>query len=155
MRTRAAATLSLLAVCLEWIQDDGWFDLEELRTPELFKRLAYPYIDSELLTRESLLPRTGGPQPAGYGSAEAITAVREAYRVLVPFRLFTRSHLHHYLGSDQEFRRLVHVSFGFWVHSIVYWQSGCLHTAGRDCTPLPGEVSLSEMGVCSVFSRAT
>jgi hypothetical protein len=98
---------ALLAACLEWIQDDGWFDLEELRTPELFKRLAYPYIDSELLTRESLQPRTGGPRPADYGSAEAISAVREAYRVLSPFRLFTRSHVHHYLGSDREFRAAV------------------------------------------------
>ena len=35
------------------------------------------------------------------------------------------------------------------------WQSGCLHTARRDCTLFPGDVSLSEMAVCSVFSRAT
>jgi len=121
---------ALLAVCLEWIQDDGWFDLEELRTPELFKRLAYPYIDSELLTRESLLPRTGGPQPAGYGSAEAITAVREAYRVLVPFRLFTRSHLHHYLGSDQEFRTAA---------AIPQWTDEDLWTAVSD-TALTGRL---------------
>jgi len=98
---------ALLAACLEWIQDDGMFDLEPLRSPEMFQRLATPYISGELLARESLLPGLGGNPAAADGSWAALDAVREAYRVLAPFRLFTRSHLHHYLELDPAFRAAV------------------------------------------------
>jgi hypothetical protein len=95
---------ALLTACLEWIQEDGMFDLDELKSPEKFRELASPYISGELLARESLLPRMTGNPLDRDGFAAALRAVQEAYRVLAPFRLFTRSHLHHYLEADAGLR---------------------------------------------------
>lgn len=100
---------ALLTACLEWIQEDGMFDLEPLRSPEMFQYLASPYISGELLAKESLLSsldRNGNPM-TDERSAEALSAIQHAYRVLAPFRLFTRSHVHHYLDSDPGFRDAV------------------------------------------------
>jgi hypothetical protein len=98
---------ALLTACLEWIKEDETFNLAPLRSTEKFRELASPYINGELLARESLLPvlvdRNGNPVTEEQ-AAGALVAVREAYRVLAPFRLFTRSHLHHYLESDRDFR---------------------------------------------------
>ena len=88
---------ALLVRCLQWIHDQEWLDLARLDSPELFDELTNPYIRQGLLTQESLFPEDRQ-------SAGSLAALEHAYRVLAPFRLFTRSHLKHYVESDAGFR---------------------------------------------------
>jgi hypothetical protein len=88
---------ALLVRCLDWIRDEEWFGMEGLETQELFEELTGPYIQSELLAPQSLFP--GGPAQGD----EPLKALAHAFRVLSPYRLFTRSHLCHYLESDDSF----------------------------------------------------
>jgi hypothetical protein len=87
---------ALLARCLQWIVEQEWTDLDRMVEPGTFRRLAGPYIQSDLLTSESLFPgdsRHGDDQ---------LSAVRYAYRLLAPYRLFTQSHLRHHLERDPD-----------------------------------------------------
>jgi hypothetical protein len=89
---------ALIARCLRWIRDEEGVEMERLEKRELFEQFAYPYIQQELLTPESLLP---------YGQRqdeESLRALMQAYRVLAPYRLFTQSHLRHHRENDDEFR---------------------------------------------------
>lgn len=90
---------ALLVRSLEWIRHEEWFEMEKLETQELFEELTDPYIQNELLARQSLLP---GGQVQGDGP---LTALAHAFRVLVPYRLFTMSHLRHHFESDAAFSR--------------------------------------------------
>lgn len=96
---------ALLVPCLQWIRKEEWLELERLDTDELFAEIAHPYIRERLLARDSLYPeaderphrwREGQP-------GEQLYAVTEAFRLLVPYRLFTQSHLRHHVGSDRNF----------------------------------------------------
>jgi hypothetical protein len=89
---------ALIARCLRWIRAEDFVDLERLATPELFAQLMYPYVEEELLTSAGLL-QSEGQRPDG-----PLEALKHAYRVLAPFRLFTHSHLRHRLEHDAEFR---------------------------------------------------
>jgi TIR domain len=89
---------ALLVHCLQWIQLQEWLEMERLESQELFDELTDSYIREELLTQESLLPED---QEESGGS---LVALEQAYRVLTPFRLFTKSHLRHYLEHDPAFR---------------------------------------------------
>jgi hypothetical protein len=95
----------LLVPCLQWIRKEEWLELERLGTEELFAEIAHPYIEERLLAQDSLYPeaderphrwRQGRP-------GEQLYAVAEAFRLLVPYRLFTQSHLRHHVGSDRDF----------------------------------------------------
>jgi hypothetical protein len=89
---------ALLVRCLKWIRESEWVEIEDLESQEIFDLLADPYIEDILLARDSLLP--GGP-----GQAEGqLHALKQAFRVLVPYRLFTQSHLRHHDTLDAEFR---------------------------------------------------
>lgn len=88
---------ALLVRCLQWIDTQEWLEMERLESQELFDELTDPYVRQGLLTQESLFPD-------GRQTGESQTALEQAYRVLAPFRLFTRSHLTHYLESDPAFR---------------------------------------------------
>jgi hypothetical protein len=87
---------ALLARCLQWIVDQQWTDLDRMADPDIFRRLAGPYIESDLLTNESLFP---GDFSQGDGH---LLALRSAYRLLAPYRLFTLSHLRHHLERDPD-----------------------------------------------------
>lgn len=87
---------ALLALCLRWIDDQAWTDLHRMARPEIFREVAGSYIESDLLTRESLIP---GRDPR---SGDQVLALRHAYRLLAPYRLFTRSHLQHHLERDPD-----------------------------------------------------
>jgi TIR domain len=87
---------ALLALCLKWVVEQEWTDLDRIADPDIFRKLAGPYIRSDLLTSESLFPgdaRKGDDQ---------LSALRYAYRLLAPYRLFTQSHLRHHLERDPD-----------------------------------------------------
>jgi hypothetical protein len=63
---------------------------------DVFRALAGHYIESDLLTGESLFPGD-----AGRGD-DQLKALKDAYRLLSPYRLFTQSHLRHHLDRDPE-----------------------------------------------------
>ncbi len=88
---------ALLVRCLQWIEAQGWVGMERLESQDLFEKLTDPYIQEGLLTPDSLLP--GGREQADM----PLHALEQAYRILVPYRLFTRSHLKHHLESDLAF----------------------------------------------------
>jgi TIR domain len=92
---------ALLARCLQWVAAQQWTDLERMEDPGIFWRLAGPYIESDLLTSESLFP---GDSTQG---DDQLAAVRQAYRLLAPYRLFTQSHLRHHLERDPELTDLM------------------------------------------------
>jgi TIR domain-containing protein len=100
---------AILAACLEWIRDEQWLRLERLDTQIQFNKLTEPYIKQTLLASDSFFP---GPTEVARNmtpeGADAITAVLErAYRALVPYRLFTQSHLRHHLENDAEFNDML------------------------------------------------
>jgi TIR domain len=86
----------LLARCLQWIVGQQWTDLDRMAEPETFRNLAGPYIESELLTSESLSPGDSRR------SDDQLLALRSAYRLLAPYRLFTQSHLRHHVDHDPD-----------------------------------------------------
>jgi hypothetical protein len=89
---------ALLVKCLQWIQREHWLELERLEDQERFEELLVPYIEKGLLTSASLLP-------GGRGRAQKpLEALVETYRVLVPYRLFTQSHLRHYEDTNANFK---------------------------------------------------
>lgn len=87
---------ALLARCLQWIVEQEWTDLDRMADPHIFRRLAGPYIESDLLTNESLFP---GDFSQGDGHLQAL---QSAYKLLAPYRLFTLSHLRHHLARDPD-----------------------------------------------------
>jgi hypothetical protein len=87
---------ALLALCLKWIVDQEWTDLDRMAEPDIFRMLAGPYIQSGLLTSESLFP---GDATQG---DDQLSALGYAYRLLAPYRLFTQSHLRHHLERDPD-----------------------------------------------------
>jgi hypothetical protein len=92
---------ALLVQCLRWIRAEQWIGFERLKNdPELFERLAYPYVREVLLAQESLL----GRQPED-GQLAPRQALIDAFRVLAPYRFFTQSHLRHHIESDRALRR--------------------------------------------------
>jgi hypothetical protein len=87
---------ALLTRCLQWVVDQEWIDLDRMARTDTFRRVAGPYIESELLTSESLFP---GDSIQSDGQ---LLALRHAYRLLAPYRLFTQSHLRHHLERDPD-----------------------------------------------------
>jgi hypothetical protein len=89
---------------LRWIQDEEWLELHRLNNQQLFDKIVVPYVQDSLLARDSLLP---GGESQSSRSAEQLDALREAMRVLVPYRLFTRYHVQYQLDNDPSFREAV------------------------------------------------
>jgi TIR domain-containing protein len=95
---------ALLPRCLQWIQDEEWYELERLNTQGYFEGLVEPYIKDGLLSYDSLFPgtRIAGDDVTDATSELKATVVRRAYKALVPYRLFTQSHLRYHLQYDEE-----------------------------------------------------
>jgi hypothetical protein len=87
---------ALLAECLQWIESEQWLEMDRLATQALFDDLTRQYIRSSLLARDSLFP-------GGQGEEDEPLPLEQAYRLLSPYRLFTKSHLRHHLESDPAF----------------------------------------------------
>ena len=92
---------ALLVRCLQWIRQEQWIELDRLSEPVIFTELAGPYIQQKLLSADSLLP------DAEEIPGEAPGAVVMALRALVPYRLFTQSHLRQYWETDPDFQRIL------------------------------------------------
>ena len=78
---------ALLAECLDWIRAQNWRGLQRLSDQSTFNQIARPYIENVLLSPSSL--RGSGSMPTD----EHQEAIRQALRVLSPYRFFTQSHL--------------------------------------------------------------
>jgi hypothetical protein len=92
---------ALLVKCLQWIRREEWARPERLADAERFQELVVPYVERELLTSVSLLPH-------GHREMQkARSTLIQVYRVLAPYRLFTRSHLRHHLDTNQDFSEAV------------------------------------------------
>ena len=91
---------ALLALCLQWIQREEWIAMEELASQELFEALAENYIQ-DLLESGNLFRRTR------QWDNEARLMVEDAFRILVPYRLFTQSHLRYHMDADTKFAALL------------------------------------------------
>ena len=85
---------ALLMRCLDWIQAQQWVGIERLASQHIVDSLAEAYIQDTLFAQRSLLPAVQEP------ADEALRALEEAFRVLVPHRLFTQLYLRHYLNED-------------------------------------------------------
>jgi hypothetical protein len=85
---------AMLVSCLDWIRGQRWTRFERLTGEELFETLAGPFIRDELMNWESLTPGAAEPDDS------ALALIEQAYRLLVPYRLFTRSHLQNLLQDD-------------------------------------------------------
>ena len=94
---------ALLVPCLQWIRDEEWLELERLETEELFTEIAHPYVQERLLAQDSLYPEADERPHRQGRPGEQLYAVAEAFRLLVPYRLFTQSHMRHHVESDPGF----------------------------------------------------
>jgi tetratricopeptide (TPR) repeat protein len=88
----------LLSRCLQWIQEQDWVEIDRLENQDTFEQIGGTYIRDELLSQRSLMP--GGQAP----SDDALEALMQAIRVLVPYRILTQSHLRHYFETDTALR---------------------------------------------------
>lgn len=92
---------AVLTQCLRWIEQELWVSLDRLESPEIFDRLARPYIQGDLLSVTSLLPQ------GGLDLGRQQRALLGAFRSLAPYRLLTTSHLHYRLAKDDDLRQAV------------------------------------------------
>jgi hypothetical protein len=94
---------ALLAICLDWIRQEGWIEMERMESQEVFEEVAGPCIQRDLLSLDSLFPALAGASLTPHHQAEldqAKGALAEAFRVLAPYRFFTLSHLRHHVEHD-------------------------------------------------------
>lgn len=89
---------ALLTRCMEWIRAQVGVEVERLETARLFDELVRPYVREELLASTIMLPTHQ------WEIDEPLRALVNAYRVLVPYRFFTLSHLRHRCESDAGFQ---------------------------------------------------
>lgn len=88
---------ALLIQCLEWIRRQQWLGMDQLESYELFEKFAKPYIDQVLLADDSLFSLTHRR------SGRMRHVLEQALLFLVPYRLFTQSHLRYHFDSDHAF----------------------------------------------------
>jgi hypothetical protein len=87
--------------CLQWIRAQDWVAIDRLEDEEVYTNLVGGYVDNVLLAQESLFPNVQEEAPLPR------LALQHALRVLVPYRLFTQSHLRYHLDADFGLRRVM------------------------------------------------
>lgn len=93
---------ALLVAALRWAQSKDFMGVGHCKDRGVFNTIARPYISTDLLALPSLLPFADS-------ASEARKFVLEmALRVLVPYRLFTQSHLAYHLEGDAAFEVALH-----------------------------------------------
>jgi hypothetical protein len=95
---------ALLVEGLRWAEQTGFLALDGPDAESIFDSVARPYVEQDLLSVESLLP-DGGQNPW-----HAKRLLELALRALVPYRLFTMSHLTQHVADDPELRRALAVA---------------------------------------------
>ena len=91
---------ALVLKSLQWIQEQAWLEIGRLADPPVSDWLIEPYVKDQLLAPGSLLPGEGQPEKL----TKQLDVLRRALRALVPYRLFTQSHLHHHMADDPSFK---------------------------------------------------
>lgn len=126
---------ALLVRCLQWIREQHWVGLGRLDGQALFEALADPYVRAGLLSTDSLFPerREASIAPADASTDPRALVLENSYRVLVPYRLFTQSHLRYHIDNDPELRAAFEAT-GWSV--IDLWQA---INGGAMASQLPGE----------------
>lgn len=90
---------ALLVRSVQWGESTGFLRMDDADGPAAFDAVARDYIQKDLLSVESLLPR-GAERPDA-----AITVLRHTLRALSTYRLYTQSHLKFHLDADPALRR--------------------------------------------------
>lgn len=85
---------ALLVPSLQWIGAEEWLDMDRLKGRRVFEELVSPYIRDTLLAKDSLLPGDAGRDDAPRHVLD------QALRLIVPYRLFTLSHLRLHLERE-------------------------------------------------------
>jgi hypothetical protein len=88
----SAGVPELLTSCLRWVEGNGWPQLDRPASDDMFRKLGYDFVRDRLLSSASLLP-PGMSDP----DDERRRVVEEALRLVVPYRIFGRSHLRQHL----------------------------------------------------------
>jgi hypothetical protein len=91
---RSEGLPALLYRYICWIHDERWIDLDRLQENRLFRQLAQPYIDDELLAPDSLF----GPVDDSPTDAQC-RGLANVLRALVPYRLLTQAHVRQRAGT--------------------------------------------------------
>ncbi len=94
---------ALLVRYLQWIRAEDWHGRSRLDSQELFEEIAQPYIQDGLLSFNSLFPSRQDWIGERVDRERAV--LENTFRVLSPYRLFTQSHLRHYIETDPDFDR--------------------------------------------------
>ncbi|WP_410673139.1 toll/interleukin-1 receptor domain-containing protein [Amycolatopsis sp. cmx-4-68] len=89
---------ALLVEGLRWAEDTAFTQLYQCESgdPDVFDTVARPYIREDLLTVDSLLPFGGERLTARKAALE------QALRAIVPYRIFTQSHVRYHIEHDPE-----------------------------------------------------
>ncbi|MEU5260471.1 TIR domain-containing protein [Amycolatopsis sp. NPDC021455] len=97
---------ALLVKGLRWAEETAFTRLTDCETgnPAVFDTVARPYISEDLLAADSLLP-FGGEQLSARKKALELTL-----RAIVPYRIFTQSHLRHHIEHDVELADALHAA---------------------------------------------
>lgn len=90
----------LVEQSLEWIRAQEWLEIERLNSPQFFDKVVRPYVRERLLAPALLFPAEGS-LPAN--AAKQSEVLLGALRVLVPYRIFTMSHVNHSQDHDPSF----------------------------------------------------
>ncbi|MDX3192232.1 TIR domain-containing protein [Streptomyces sp. MN03-5084-2B] len=89
---------ALLVKGLRWAEETAFMRLTDCENghQSVFDTVARPYISEDLLAADSLLP-FGGDR-----LSDRKTALELTLRAIVPYRIFTQSHLRHHIEHDAE-----------------------------------------------------
>jgi hypothetical protein len=90
---------ALLGKVLHWAEQTAFLELDGPDAESIFDAVARPFVEQDLLSVESLLP------DGGQHLRQAKRLLELALRALVPYRLFTMSHLTQHVADDPELRR--------------------------------------------------
>jgi transcriptional regulator with XRE-family HTH domain len=90
----------LVEQILEWIEAEEWVAIERLNSPQFFEQVVRPYVRDRVLARALLFPEAGTPPGS---TATRSDALLDALRALVPYRVFTLSHISDYQDHDPSF----------------------------------------------------
>jgi hypothetical protein len=83
---------------IDWMQGNGFKDLDWIEGSEGFKALAQPYLDKALLTAQCLI------HSGGVNMEKRLKILKSSFLKLSPYRRLTRSHLNKLYEEDKDFR---------------------------------------------------
>jgi transcriptional regulator with XRE-family HTH domain len=88
----------LVEQILKWIEAEEWVAIERLNSTQFFEQVVRPFVRDQLLARALLLPAAAAQSAEAQSAAAQSAAARsgvllDALRALVPYRVFTLSHL--------------------------------------------------------------